>query len=78
LANPARVLKRLSSVFSTVAVVTETERFFLADEYEALAPGLMDHLLRQRTTGQAWFRETGDGRYVFQNLFIRASGGIPA
>jgi len=77
LANPAKVLGHLSALFSTVRVVSETERFFLADEYEALAPGLMGHLLRQRSAGQTQFRETDDGRYVFQNLFFRASGGLP-
>ena len=74
LANPAALLKRLHEYFSEVSVVKETDRGFTAAEYESIAPGLFDHFLSLRSSGQAEFKEAGGGRYVFRNLFIRAEG----
>jgi len=74
LAHPARLMKNLSELFSDIVLVKETQRFFSAAEYDALTPGLFHHLLDLRAAGQAEFRETDDGRYVFRNLFIRAAG----
>lgn len=74
LAHPARVMQSLSERFSEVVLVKETDRFFSAEEYDALIPGLFQHLLALRASGQAEFSESDDGRYLFRNRFIRATG----
>lgn len=74
LANPAGLMRHLSQKFSDIVLVKETRRLFNTEEYDALTPGLFRHLQNLRTAGQAEFEETGDGQYVFRNLFIRATG----
>lgn len=74
LANPEGLMARLRETFSDVRLVRETGRSFLAAEYEALEAGLFDYLCRLRASGLADFSGTGDGRCVFRNLFLRASG----
>jgi hypothetical protein len=53
-------------------VVRETERPFTGGEYDAMEPGLMNHLLDLRASGRSDFRDAGEGKYVFRNLFICA------
>jgi D-alanine-D-alanine ligase len=74
LANPAALLKKLHEHFAEVSVVRETDREFTAEEYESISKGLFDHFLSLRASGQAEFKATGGGRYLFRNLFIRAAG----
>jgi methylase of polypeptide subunit release factors len=74
LANPLKLLSLLREHFHDVSVVRETERFFTSHEYEAIAAGLMRHFFELRAAGCADFSETGDGGYVFKNLFIRVRG----
>ena len=74
LADPSEFLLRLRGRFRHVSVVRETERPFTDGEYNAMKAGLMDHLLDLRRAGRSDFRDAGDGKYVFRNLFIRAEG----
>ena len=74
LANPARLWERLQERFSEVSLVRETERSFAIEEYESMEKGLFEHFLKLRASGCSEFKETGSGRYIFRNLFIRASG----
>jgi len=72
LANPSALLRALRERFHDVCIVHETERFFTGDEYESIKTGLMHHFLALRSSGRSDFSEAGEGRYVFQNLFICA------
>ena len=74
LAHPAGLMQYLSKKFTDVVLVKETKRPFSVEEYDALTPGLFRHLLDLRSAGLAEFEETADNRYVFRNLFIRATG----
>jgi D-alanine-D-alanine ligase len=74
LADPAALIRRLGERFPEVRVVRETDRSFTPGEYEALAKGLFAHFQCLRSAGRAEFTAAGEGRYVFRNLFIRASG----
>jgi len=74
LANPAALIRRLEERFSEVRVVRESDRPFTSNEYEALGKGLFSHFQDLRSSGRAEFTDAGGGRYVFRNLFIRASG----
>lgn len=74
LANPSELLRQLRQHFHHVSVVHETERPFTENEYESLHQGLVNHFLRLRSSGHADFKDVGEGRYVFRNLFIRAWG----
>jgi D-alanine--D-alanine ligase len=74
LANPPELLRVLHERFHQVCMVHETERFFTASEYEAIAPGLANHLLTLRSSGRSDFRDAGDGGYAFRNQFICARG----
>lgn len=74
LADTVELLRKLRERFHEVSVAGETERPFTRDEYDALADGLLDHFLALRSAGRADFRETGEDRYVFRNLAIRARG----
>ena len=74
LANPPALLSRLKELFQEVKIVHETERPFIADEYNAMNDGLMKYLLKLRASGQSEFIEAANGTYAFRNLFIRASG----
>ena len=74
LANPESLMRHLSRKFSDVVLVKETKRLFSIEEYDALTPGLFQHLLELRNEGHAEFEEAGNGRYSFRNLFIRAAG----
>jgi D-alanine-D-alanine ligase-like ATP-grasp enzyme/methylase of polypeptide subunit release factors len=74
LANPSGLWNRLQECFGDVSVVKETDRIFTAEEYQAMDPGLFPHFIALRKSGQSEFKEMGGGRYVFRNLFIRASG----
>jgi methylase of polypeptide subunit release factors len=74
LANPSGLCNRLQECFGDVSVVKETDRIFTAEEYQAMDPGLFPHFVALRKSGQSEFKEMGGGRYVFRNLFIRASG----
>ncbi len=72
LADPSELLCRLRGRFRSVSVVRETERPFTGGEYDAMEPGLMNHLLDLRASGRSDFRDAGEGKYVFRNLFICA------
>jgi hypothetical protein len=74
LANPSALMHRLGSRFFDVRLIHTSERYFCASEYESMEKGLVDHFLALRSLGCAEFNDTGNDRYVFYNLFIRASG----
>ena len=74
IANPSALRKRLEERFCEVWVVHETDRPFTAEEYESISKGLFKHFLALRSQGRSEFKEVGDGKYVFRNLFIRAKG----
>ena len=72
LANPSGLWRRLEERFCEVSLVHETDRLFTAEEYESMSEGLFNHFLALRSQGCSEFKEVGDGKYVFRNLFIRA------
>lgn len=74
LANPKGVVQRLKQYFKDVSIMHRTERPFSSDEYDAIEDGLFTYLLRLRAQGMAEFEDLGNTRYMFYNLFIRASG----
>jgi D-alanine-D-alanine ligase len=74
LANPSALIRRLEERFSEVCVVRETDRPFTSDEYDTIENGLLSHFQSLRSSGRAEFTDVGGGRYIFRNLFIRASG----
>ena len=74
LANPSELLRQLREHFQDVSVVHETERPFTDHEYNSLGKGLVNHFLALCSSGRSDFRDAGEGRYVFKNLFIRARG----
>jgi D-alanine-D-alanine ligase len=74
LANPSGLLRRMRQCFRDVSVVRETERPFEGREYEYIAKGLMRHFRYLRSCGLSEFEDAGEGKYIFRNLFIRASG----
>jgi D-alanine--D-alanine ligase len=74
LANPDRVIQRLKEYFKVVDIVHRTERPFSPDEYDAIEEGLFEYLLQLRGDGMSEFEDIGNRRYMFHNLFIRASG----
>ncbi|MEI8173162.1 MAG: 50S ribosomal protein L11 methyltransferase [Deltaproteobacteria bacterium] len=74
LANASELLRQLRKRFHHVSVVHETERPFTGNEYESEKRGLMNHFLELRSSGRSDFRDAGEGRYVFRNLFICARG----
>jgi D-alanine--D-alanine ligase len=74
LANPSELLRQLREHFQDVSVVHETERPFTDHEYNSLGKGLVNHFLALRSSGRSDFRDAGEGRYVFKNLFICARG----
>ena len=77
LANPSALWRRLEERFCEVSLVHETDRLFTAEEYESMSEGLFNHFLALRSQGCSEFKEMGDGKYVFRNLFIRAKGCRP-
>jgi hypothetical protein len=74
LANPKGVVQRLKQYFKDVSIMHRTERPFSSDEYDAIGDGLFTYLLKLRAHGMAEFEDLGNTRYMFYNLFIRASG----
>jgi D-alanine-D-alanine ligase-like ATP-grasp enzyme/methylase of polypeptide subunit release factors len=74
LANPPLLWRALRERFQEVSLVRETERFFEAAEYDAVEKGLSDYLQRLRSEKRSEFADAGDGKYVFRNQVIRASG----
>jgi D-alanine-D-alanine ligase len=76
LANVPGLVVHLKKIFNQVSIVHETECPFTGPEYEFMAKGLMRHLLKLRATGISDFHDAGEGKYVFRNLFIRASGAL--
>ncbi|MCX5834363.1 MAG: 50S ribosomal protein L11 methyltransferase [Deltaproteobacteria bacterium] len=74
LANPPLLWQALREKFRDVSLVRETERIFEAAEYEAVEKGLFDYLLKLRSEKRSEFSDAGDGRFVFRNQVIRASG----
>jgi hypothetical protein len=74
LANPPLLWRALRERFQEVSLVRETERFFEAAEYDAVEKGLSDYLQRLRSEKRSEFAEAGDGKFVFRNQVIRASG----
>jgi len=72
LANPSELLHQVRQYFHDVSIVHETERPFTGNEYESLHKGLMDHLLKLRSSGHSDFKDVSEGTYAFRNLFIRA------
>jgi methylase of polypeptide subunit release factors len=77
IANPSALWKRLEERFCEVSLVHETDRLFTPEEYENISKGLFKHFLALRSQGLSEFKEMGDGKYVFRNLFIRAKGCRP-
>ncbi len=74
LANPPLLWRTLREKFRDVSLVRETDRVFEAEEYDALEKGLFDYLLKLRSEKRSEFFDTGDGRFIFRNQVIRASG----
>ena len=74
LANPSGLWQRLKERFLTVDLVNETPRFFTAEEYESMDPGLFTHFLHLRSSGRSEFDKDSCGRHSFRNFFIRAGG----
>lgn len=74
LVNSSELLRRLRELFHDVCIVLQTERPFTENECELTDKGLMNHFLELRSSGRADFRDAGEGRYVFSNLFICARG----
>ena len=74
LANPPLLWRILRENFRDVSLVRETERIFEAKEYDAMEKGLTDYLLKLRSEKRSEFSDAGDGRFVFRNQVIRASG----
>jgi D-alanine-D-alanine ligase-like ATP-grasp enzyme/SAM-dependent methyltransferase len=74
LANPRELWNLLKELFVDVALVRQTERYFTIEEYDSLDRGLFKHFSLLRSSGIADFTEAENGRYVFHNLFIRATG----
>jgi len=74
LANPPLLWRALRKKFRDVSLVRETERIFEAAEYEAVEKGLFGYLLKLRSEKRSEFSNAGDGRFVFRNQVIRASG----
>jgi hypothetical protein len=72
LANPSELLHQVRQYFHDVSIVHETERPFTGNEYESLHKGLMDHLLKLRSSGHSDFKDVGEDNFAFRNLFIRA------
>ena len=77
LANPSALWRRLEERFREVSLVQETDRLFTPEEYENISKGLFGHFLALRSQGCSEFKEMGDGRVMFRNLFIRAKGCRP-
>ena len=77
LANPPLLWRVLREKFRDVSLVRETERIFEAEEYEAVEKGLFDYLLKLRSEKRSEFSDMGDGRFVFRNQLILASGVRP-
>lgn len=77
LANPPLFWRALREKFRDVSLVRETDRVFDAGEYDALEKGLFDYLLKLRSEKRSEFSDAGDGRFVFRNQVIRASGVRP-
>ena len=77
LANLPLFWRVLREKFRDVSLVRETERIFEAEEYEAVEKGLFDYLLKLRSEKRSEFSDTGDGRFVFRNQVILASGVRP-
>jgi methylase of polypeptide subunit release factors len=76
LANMPEIMAQLHKYFRNVTVIHETERTFSGPDYEFKAKGLMRHLLKLRASGISDFQDIGGGKYIFRNLFIRASGAV--
>jgi hypothetical protein len=74
LANPPLLWQALRKKFQEVILVRETDRIFEAAEYDAIEKGLFDYLLKLRFEKRSEFTDAGDGRFVFRNQVIRASG----
>jgi D-alanine-D-alanine ligase len=74
LANPPLLWQALREKFQDVILVRETDRNFEAAEYDAIEKGLFDYLLKLRFEKRSEFTDAGDGRFVFRNQVIRASG----
>ncbi len=74
LANPPLLWQAFRKKFQEVTLVRETDRIFEAAEYDAIEKGLFDYLLKLRFEKRSEFTDAGDGRFVFRNQVIRASG----
>jgi D-alanine-D-alanine ligase len=77
LANPPLLWRALREKFRDVSLVSETERIFEAAEYDAMEKALFDYLLKLRSEKRSEFSDAGDGRFMFRNQVIRASGVRP-
>ncbi|HOD36771.1 MAG TPA: 50S ribosomal protein L11 methyltransferase [Syntrophales bacterium] len=77
LANPPFLWRALRRKFRDVSLVRETDRVFEAGEYDTVEKGLFDYLLKLRSEKRSEFSDRGDGRFVFRNQVIRASGIRP-
>lgn len=71
LADCNKVLKKLRQCFSRVDIVSDTDRLFTAEEYNAYHRGLFGYLQNMREEGRSGFEACKKG-YVFKNLMIRA------
>lgn len=75
LADPAAVRARLEARFARVERLASLERPFRPAEYDALCPGLWNHLRALRAAGKAAFERTQDG-WAFESHVWRASGPL--
>lgn len=68
IANPVRVLTAFRRSFK-VRLLGEKKRYFSREEFESLAPGMVEHLCTQRDQGAAEFHEDGEGMYFWARLY---------
>lgn len=68
IANPRRVLAAFGRSFA-VRQLAEKRRPFTREEFDALTPGLFDHLVAQRARGEAEFTADGGGAFFLARLY---------
>jgi hypothetical protein len=68
IANPRRVLTAFERAFA-VRLLAEKRRYFTREEFDALTPGMVDHLTVQRAHGEADFDEDDSGLYFLARLY---------
>lgn len=72
LAHPARVARSIAGIGFVAEVLAEQERHASFADYEALQPGLADHLRAEQATGRAEFVPDADGSgFCFRARLLR-------